>query len=109
MKDNYTYLQHIMEAIEKIEKYIAEYGRIDVSQQAIERNIEIIGEAANNLSLEFRQTFQNIPWRKIINMRNIIIHDYMGINPLQIWETVEVYIPELKQQISAILRNREET
>jgi uncharacterized protein with HEPN domain len=60
----------------------------------------IIGEAANKIPEEIQEKFNEIDWRGIIGMRNIIVHGYFKINPDIIWETVQTKIPELKRMIS---------
>jgi len=107
MKDNNAYLKHILDAISLIEKFYSEYGESDISQAAIERQLEIIGEASNNLAPKIRSNNPQVPWRDMINMRNILIHNYMGVNVKTIWDTVTEDLPELKKQITAILSKGE--
>jgi uncharacterized protein with HEPN domain len=85
MRDDKTYLHHIIEAIEKIEKYIGsvefdEFSKNDMMIDAVVREFEIIGEAANNLSDKFQDKHFEIPWYKIKAMRNVLIHEYFGVN-----------------------------
>ncbi len=62
---------------------------------AVCRNIEIIGEAAGKVGLEFREAHQEIPWRQMISARNILIHNYDGIEPAIVWAIVHDSIPTL--------------
>lgn len=71
--------------------------------RAIIRSIEIVGEAASKLSMEFRNEHSNIPWQKIIGMRNRLIHVYFDIDHAVIWKTVKENLPHLIQQIQNIL------
>ena len=92
MKDDKTYLLHIFEAIEKIEKYIGtniftEFSNNDMMIDAVVRELEIIGEAARYLSESFQEQHQNIPWYKIKAMRNVLIHEYFGVNLKVVWDT----------------------
>ena len=69
---------------------------------AVVRNLQIIGEAANRLPEEFRAHYSEIPWRNIIGLRNRIVHDYIGVDVEIIWQIVEKEIPHLKKQLEGI-------
>lgn len=69
----------------------------EMAQYAVFHCIEVIGEAASRLPLDFRTRHGNIPWRDIIAMRNILIHEYFDINIEMAWETVKTDIPVLLQ------------
>ncbi len=106
MRDQ-VYLQHILDAIEKIESY-ATIGReafIADShwQDAVIRQLEIIGEATKRLSDGLRQRYDEIPWRRIAGLRDVLIHDYMGVDLVAVWEVTQQNLPVLKNQIQAIL------
>lgn len=66
---------------------------------AVIRNIEIIGEAANNIPAEMRRQYPDISWSRIVGMRNIISHEYFGVLPDIIWKTVKKDIPKLKRAL----------
>ncbi|MFZ1756346.1 MAG: DUF86 domain-containing protein [Caldilineaceae bacterium] len=70
---------------------------------AVTRALEIIGEAANHLSPQFRKQHPDVPWDDIIGMRNIVVHGYFGVDIDVIWRTAQEDIPVLKQQIQQIL------
>jgi uncharacterized protein with HEPN domain len=72
-------------------------------QMAVERAIEIIGEAARRLSSEFRDTHQEIPWRAIIAQRNVLIHEYDGVNPERVWRAVSAEMPRLIEQLRPLV------
>jgi uncharacterized protein with HEPN domain len=73
-------------------------------QDATIRNLEIIGEAAKNLSETTRSRRADIPWRQIAGMRDKLIHQYFGVNLELVWRTVEIEIPRLKQAVEELLR-----
>jgi uncharacterized protein with HEPN domain len=107
MKDNTLYLGHIKDAIDKIECYISgvafkDFASNDMMVDAIVRELAIIGEATNNLSDSFRRNHPDIPFRDITDMRNILIHDYAGVNNKVVWDTCKKNLPELKRFVADI-------
>jgi uncharacterized protein with HEPN domain len=74
-------------------------------QDAVIRNFEIIGEATKRLSKNFRSENTDIPWKKIAGMRDILIHDYLGIDIYSVWNAIEQNLPELKQQLIRIKKS----
>jgi uncharacterized protein with HEPN domain len=107
-KDNTLYLGHIRDAVEKIERYIAgmdydDFIRNDMMIDAVVRELEIIGEATNNLDEGFRKKHSEIPFRDIIDMRNILIHNYAGVNTKIVWDTCKRNLPQLKKIILEVL------
>ncbi len=112
MKDDDVYLRHILDAIEKIESYTA-VGHdtfFDEShwQDATIRQLEIIGEATKRLSPTLRSENDEIPWRRIAGLRDILIHNYMGVDLNAVWEITQRNIPDLKQKVELILSQSSE-
>ena len=108
MKDDSVFLHHIIDAIITIEEYIGETPRIHfihnkMMQDAVVRELEIIGEAARNLSEDLRTQHQDIEWESIISMRNRLIHAYFRVDIELVWDIVNTDIPLLKGQIGDIL------
>ena len=111
-KQDSVYLKHILDAISCIEEYA---GGIDFEdfvsnkmvQDAVIRQIEIIGEASKRLSLEFKAGHRGIPWEDIAGMRDKLAHDYLGVNMEQVWLTVEKDIPNLQHAVSLILSKQQ--
>jgi uncharacterized protein with HEPN domain len=108
MKDDTLYLGHINDAIEAIEQYlgIASYDRFTADRMmvdAVVRELEIIGEATSKLSKDFRRGNPHIPFRDIIDMRNVLIHDYAGVNTRIVWETCKNDLPALKKAVKKSL------
>jgi len=108
MKDDTLYLGHIRDAIDSIESYIKgisynQFVSNKMMTDAVVRELEIIGEAINNLSKDFRSDHPQIPFRDIIDMRNVLIHEYFGVNTKIVWDTCKKNLPALKPLIQKIL------
>lgn len=107
-KDSKILLFDILDSIENIEKYtknISEdkfFDNIQI-QDAVVRRIEIIGEAVKNLPISFRNKHTDIPWKKIAGTRDVLIHDYSGVDVDLVWEIIKNDIPKLKRQIKKLL------
>lgn len=107
-KDPKILLLDILDSIEKIEEYtknISEDKFFDdlQIQDAVVRRIGIIGEAVKNLPSPFKNKYPDIPWKKIAGTRDVIIHDYSGIDIDLVWEIVKEDILKLKKQISELI------
>ena len=107
MKDPRVYLAHIWECIGHIEDF-TQGGREAffaerVVQDAVLRNLEVIGEAAKRISGEFRTAHPAIPWRSMAGLRDVLIHDYEGVDLNQVWQVVDRDLPQLKSAIAAVL------
>ncbi|RLC17867.1 MAG: hypothetical protein DRI57_09210 [Deltaproteobacteria bacterium] len=101
-------VEHIDEAISEIESYIAgvteeEFRESSLIRSATIRQFEIIGEAANAVSEEFENQHPEIPWRLWANFRNVLIHQYFGVDYAEVYKTVQNDMPELKSHIRNIL------
>ena len=108
MQDDMLYLSHILEAIEQIESYLAgvsypQFIKNKMMIDAVVRELEIIGEATNNLSMDIRQKHPEIPSRDIVDMRNVLIHEYFGVNTKLVWDTCQNELGQLKQLVAKIL------
>ena len=85
------------------DKTFEDFLRDDMLRAAVERNIEIIGEAARRISDELKQEHPEIPWRKIIAQRNVLIHEYDDIDYKQIWEVATFHLVRLIDQIRPLI------
>lgn len=106
-KDPRVYLAHILECIERIERFTRggreDFFREVLIQDAVIRNVEIIGEAAKRVDDDYRATHPQIPWRGMTALRDVLIHQYEGVELGKVWAVVERNLPQLKQSIKEIL------
>ena len=112
-RDDRVYLQHISDAISKIDQYIQgideeKFLRNSLIQDGVIRQLEIIGEAVKNLSSEFRERHSDISWRDFAGMRDKLIHYYFGVDLQIVWTTVTKDIPEIREEIKKILKEKKE-
>ena len=100
MRDDNERLRDVLEAIHKIERYASEgrtrYEQDELVQTWVVHHLLIVGEAVAGLSEPFRQTHADIPWRKIVGMRNILIHQYFGVDVDAVWSVIESDLPALR-------------
>ena len=109
MKDDTVYLRHILECIRRIEENTADGRDCFMSshtlQDAALRNLQTLSESTQRLSDNLKETQPTIEWRKIEAFRNVLVHDYLGIDLEIIWEIIQRDIPKLKQAILSMLEN----
>jgi uncharacterized protein with HEPN domain len=109
-RDYKIYLDDILECIGKIHNYTAGLFLVDFCNDpktidAVTRNLEIIGEAARRLPEEIRIKYPDVEWHKIISLRNVLIHEYPGIDLETIWDIIENKLSLLEKQVKGILRD----
>lgn len=106
-KDPRVYLVHILECIQKIERFTAggknRFLQDAMVQDAVLRNFEVIGEAAKRLDDAYRAAHPEVPWRALAGLRNVLIHQYEGVDLARVWAVVEHDLPGLKDAIAALL------
>ena len=108
MNRDALYLRHILEAIQKIETYTAAGRQAFMEgshwQDATIRQLEIIGEAAKQLSRELRAQFPDVPWRRLAGLRDVLIHEYFGVDLTAVCQLTQTEIPRLKERVGTILQ-----
>ena len=107
IKGDLAYIDHIIDCIRKINEFskgltLTEFKKNELVQDAIIRNIEIIGETSKKISKDTKQTYYEIPWKEIAGMRDKLIHDYLGVDVKVVWKTIKEDIPNLERLISEI-------
>lgn len=103
------FLRDVREAVRRIKTYTDamtyDHFLVDIkTQDAVVRNVEIIGEATKSLSTGLREKYPNVPWKGMAGVRDRLIHHYFGVNMDIVWDIVTVELPTLESQIEAILQ-----
>ncbi len=111
-KEIRVYLEDIAESIDKIDEYtqgisFEEFDTTSERQDAVMRRLEIIGEAVKNLPNDLKDKYPTIPWKQIAGMRDVLIHEYAGVQLERVWKVVIDDIPELKNTIQQIIQGLE--
>lgn len=108
-KDASVFLNHILESIEAIEEYTKDLDSEEAftedgeTQDSVVRRLEIIGEAIRKLPEEIKEQASEVGWRKIMAMRNILIHEYFGVDMSLVWQVVHKDLPALKESTKNLL------
>lgn len=111
MRDYKLYLDDILEAAKRIEKYakgatLKKLKKDTLVLDAIVRNLEIIGEAAKNIPNRIREKHPEVEWKKVAGLRDILAHEYFGIDLEVVWDIVKNKLPILKTQVNRILKGK---
>ena len=107
MKDDRLYLHHMLERCCRITRFISPgretFMTSEELQDAVIRNVEVIGEAAKRVSAEARRHMASLDWRSICGMRDVLIHDYIGVDLDEVWNVASSRIPELQAALEEFL------
>jgi uncharacterized protein with HEPN domain len=108
MKDPRILLQFMLECADLIARYVegqtlVEFADALQTQDAVFRRLEVIGQAVKDLPGDVRDRYPEVPWRKIAGMRDVLSHDYLGVDVEVTWSTATVHVPELADQVRRIL------
>lgn len=107
-RDYRVYLEDIIEAAGAAREFIAGMGKDELgkdrrTRDAVVRNLEIIGEAVKKLPVETKRDYPDVEWKKIAGLRDILVHDYFGIDMDIVWDVVQNKLPVLAEQVRRIL------
>jgi uncharacterized protein with HEPN domain len=103
------FIEDIVKAVEKIERYTRnldyeEFSNNEMVIDAVARNFEVIGEAANNIPDQIKEKFPDVEWSEAVGFRNVLIHHYFGLDLEAVWDTIKENIPDLKKHITKVLK-----
>jgi uncharacterized protein with HEPN domain len=106
VKEDHVYLAHVRDAVERIDAFTSggreQFFADPMVQDAVIRNLEVIGEAVKSLSEELRSANPDVPWKQIAGMRDVLIHHYFGVKLETVWQVVAVQLPRLSRRIQQL-------
>ena len=105
-KDDAVYVEHMLTCIDRVLEYIGNdkeaFYQSTLVLDAVIRNLQIMAESSQRMSDDLKSQFPATPWREIAGFRNILVHDYLGIDCDAIWSVVEQDLPALKKVLRSI-------
>src|SRR4030065_1105099 len=112
-REHDLFLKDILLAIRKIENYTEkltyeEFLKDELRQDGVVKNLEVIGEAVKNIPQDIKNKKPEIEWKKIAGLRDILTHEYFGINFEIVWDVIMKKIPDLKKAVADLLSENEE-
>jgi uncharacterized protein with HEPN domain len=107
-KDDRVYISHIIERSSKIIEFTSGMSESDFikdekTQSAVIRELEVIGEASKRISEDFRNKTSTIPWKLMAGMRDVLIHNYEGVDAILVWDTIQKSIPSLIEDLKKVI------
>ena len=106
MRDDRLYIDHVLDCVRRIERYCQDgeeaFRASELIQDAVLRNLQTLAESTQRISDRLRALHPEVDWRAIAGFRNVLVHDYLGINLVRIWEIVSLHLPLLGLQMEAI-------
>lgn len=112
MRDPKERLRDILDAITQIEKYAGQGREALETDELIQvwmvHHLQIIGEAAAQLGHEFHLAHPEVPWPQIVAMRNVLVHEYFGVDLEEVWQVITCDLPAFKIRIEQVLKILEE-
>lgn len=112
MRDPREHLRDILDAIADIERYAAQgreaFKHDELIQVWILYHLQTIGEATAQLGRDFHASYPQVPWAEIVAMRNVLVHEYFGVDTQTVWQTVERDLPSFKKAVKQLLAHLEE-
>lgn len=112
MRDDRLYLIHIAECIDRIVRYTADgkdaFFSDTRTQDAVLRNLHVLTESTQRISEELRRQHPEVAWRETARFGNVVVHQYLGIDLLRIWDIIERDLPILRRQVGAMLEEMDQ-
>ena len=108
------YLNDILGSINEVEEFVSgmaydEFAADKKTVNAVIRSLEVLGEATKHVPVSFRNRHPNIPWSKMAGMRDVLIHDYMGVDLKTVWKVAQERLPEIKPLIDSLVAEKRNT
>lgn len=108
MKDDRLYLIHMSECIARIEEYVRggreAFMASTLVQDGVVRNLQVLAESSRRLSDAIKAKHPEVDWRGIAGFRNVLVHDYLGVDIQRVWTIIEADLPDLKRHTASILQ-----
>jgi len=106
VRDDRLYIHHIRDCVRRIDQYCQNgeeaFRASELIQDAVLRNLQTLAESTQRISDHLKSLHPEVDWRAIAGFRNVLVHDYLGINLERVWEIVSVHLPVLESQMEAI-------
>jgi uncharacterized protein with HEPN domain len=106
VKDDRLYIHHVIDCVRRIERYCQSgekaFRESELVQDAVLRNLQTLAESTQRITDSLKALHPEVDWRAIAGFRNVLVHDYLGINLVRIWEIVSIHLPALAAQMEAI-------
>jgi uncharacterized protein with HEPN domain len=106
VKDDRLYIYHVLDCVRRVKRYCQNgedaFREEELIQDAVLRNLQTLAESTQRISDQLKASHPEVDWRVIAGFRNVLVHDYLGINFNRIWEIVSVHLPVLESQMEAI-------
>lgn len=102
-KDDSVYIEHMLDCIQRIDEYVEneeQFYSSHLVQDAVVRNLQVMAESSRRLADDIKKAYPDIPWKEISGFRNILVHDYLGVDLDAIWSVVEQDLPKLEQALT---------
>ena len=111
MKDPHVLVLHALECIERVERFTAagesEFRGSDLIQGAVLHNLQTMAQSIMQLPDALKATHPDVDWRGLVGFRNVLVHDYLGVSVVRIWEIVQRDLPAVKRVVEAMRRELE--
>lgn len=106
-KNDFVYIEHMLDSILRIDEYVENkelFYSSRLVQDAVIRNLQVMAESSQRLSEDIKNNFPDIRWKDISGFRNILVHDYLGVDLDMIWSVVELELPKLEKALTKIIK-----
>jgi len=109
IKGDAVYVEHILDCIDRVEEYVEEgkesFFASSLIQDAVVRNLQVLSESSQRIADSIKEQYPLIPWREISGFRNILVHDYLGLDLGVIWLVIENDLPNMREQFQIIFKS----